>query len=603
METNNNLFADFAPVRAAQWKAKIIEDLKGADYDKKLVWKTDEGFPVQPFYSTEDRPLFNLDRYTPSFPSARKWLNYIEINAADAKAANARAVKMHQQGANGFLFRIADTGPVSFDTLLEGLDLNKIEVSYSLEKPFFYFLPSWFDYLLQHNLHAPDVTGFVELDVLDKWCLTGQEPDFRTLAEWIKSTKAYPDFRRLVIRSHAFVNAGSNVTQELAFTLNKLTDYIDRLTMKGCSANDIIGNLVLHLAIGGDYFFEIAKLRAVRVLLKNILRVYDREDAEVPVLCSNSSWSKSFYDSNVNLLRNTSEAMSALLGGCDALLIVPHDAGYQSPTDFSTRIALNIANILKEESYFDKVSDPAAGSYYIENLTAALTESALKLFREVEAKGGFIEAFKEGFIQQSIATVKDKKEKELASRKRVYVGTNKYPNLQEKAVLKQNDRAVTTANGLNLLVAQRATRVFDELRSRTLAHFEKTGYIPRVYLACFGNLAMRKARATFAGEFFGTAGFDILGEFFFNDPVTAATDAAQSEAAIIVMCSSDQDYETSAAAFARTFKSLALHKTLVLAGYPEPIVQELKSAGVDTFIHIKSNAVEVLTAFQNKLVS
>jgi len=298
------------------------------------------------------------------------------------------------------------------------------------------------------------------------------------------------------------------------------------------------------------------------------------------------------------MLRNTSEAMSAILGGCDALLSLPHDAGFQQPSDFSTRIALNIANILKEESYFDKVTNPAAGSYYIENITKSITEHTLVLFKEIEEKGGFIKAFGDGIIQQKIGLIRDKKEKELASRKRVYIGSNKYPNTQENALLKEENKTITPTS---LLSEQRATKLFDDLRSRTLAHIEQTGFVPRVYLACFGNPAMRKARAIFSAEFFGTAGFNI-GEHFFKDAMEAAKESAGSEADIIVICSSDQDYETSAAEFARLFKSLSKNKILVLAGYPETIAEALQQAGSVCFIHIKSNAIEVLSAFQNKLL-
>jgi methylmalonyl-CoA mutase len=353
------------------------------------------------------------------------------------------------------------------------------------------------------------------------------------------------------------------------------------------------------MAIAGDYFFEIAKLRTVRILLKGILKLYNCE-VPVTIFSSNSTWSKSLYDANVNMLRNTTEAMAAVLGGCDALLTYPHDYSYGQPSPFSQRVALNISNLLREESYFDKVVDPSGGSFYIEALTGSLAEHALQLFKELENNQGFIEAFRAGIIQQKIQAVRDKKEKEIALRRRVYVGTNKYPNPSERTTLKEA-KTEEKQGELQLLHDQRATRSFEELRTKTLKYFDETGFIPKVYLACFGNLAMIKARATFSIEFFASAGFEILGEYFYTDMQNAAQESAASNANIVVICSSDTDYETSAIAFAETFKSLSKDKLLILAGYPESIVEQVQQAGVDSFIHIKSNAIEVLSDFQRKL--
>jgi methylmalonyl-CoA mutase len=416
----------------------------------------------------------------------------------------------------------------------------------------------------------------------------------------MKVTLPATAFKTLVLKSHAFINAGSNTVQELAFTLNKLTDYIDKLSAKDLAVSRIIENLLLHTAIGGDYFFEIAKLRSLRIILKSIIGLYGI-DVPIQILSSNSIWSKTYYDPNVNMLRNTTEAMSAVIGGCDALLTFPHDYSYAKPSRFSQRVALNISNLLKEESYFNKVADPAAGSYYIENLTSNLTENALNLFREVEENGGFIDSFSAGLIQERIELIRTRKEKEIASRKRVYVGTNKYPNLQEKAALREVNNKPKNKTGTPLLYPQHAARSFELLRDRTIRHFESTGFIPKVYLACFGNLAARKSRASFAAEFFGTAGFEIMGEFFFDDAQKAAEESAKSNADIVVICSSDLEYETYGVAFAELFKKVSKDKILVLAGYPEKIVEDLKKGGVDRFIHIKSDAIEILSDFQAKL--
>lgn len=597
------MFSDFAPVTREQWKAKALEDLKGADFDKKLVWKTDDGFSVYPFYTREDiDTLDGLQAQDRLFARPhREWVSYATVTVTNPMTANKHARHLVKCGATGILFTFPDPGEPDFPVLLKGLDPVVLPIAFATEQPSVALLSDYFTYLYEQNIKAERVRGFYASDVLERWVTTGEEPDMETVANLLRLSAAAPGFKSLVVQSHAFVNAGAGTAQELAFTLNKITDYLDKLTEGGVDREVVTGNLMLHLAVGSDYFVEIAKLRAVRLLLKGILDLYATEAEAVPVLASNALWSKSFYDPYVNLLRNTTEAMSAVLGGCDALLVQPHDSSFAEPSPFSQRIALNVSNLLKEEAYFDKVVDPAAGCYYIESLTAQLADTALALFKEVEAGGGFMEAFREGAVQEKIRVVREKKEAEIASRKRVYVGTNKYPNGQEKMVLPSAALPQERSGDVPLLLPQRATRLFEELRSRTLVHAQATGFTPRVYLAAFGNLAMRKARATFASEFFGTAGFAVLGEFYDADPVKGAENAAASEADIVVICSSDADYETGAAAFAQAFRAKAKDRLLVLAGYPEALVPALKDAGVDSFIHVKTNAIEVLTQFQNKL--
>lgn len=603
MERTDNLFSDFAPVSKAQWKAKALEDLKGAGFDKKLVWKTDDGFSVYPFYTREDIDALDaLQAQDRLFARPRReWVGYAAVTVTNPLTANKQARYLVKCGATGILFTFTDPGEPDFPVLLKGLDPVVLSIAFATGQPSVALLSDYFTYLYEQNIKPERVRGFYAADVLERWVTTGEEPDMETVANLLRLSAAAPGFKSLVVQSLAFVNAGAGTVQELAFTLNKVTDYLDKLTEGGVEREVVTGNLMLHLAVGGDYFFEIAKLRAVRVLLKSVVDLYGSEADAVAVLASNALWSKSFYDPYVNLLRNTTEAMSAVLGGCDALLVQPHDSSYAAPSPFSQRIALNVSTLLKEESYFDKVVDPAAGCYYLESLTAQLAGTALALVKEVEAGGGFMEAFREGIVQEKVRAVREKKEAEIASRKRVYVGTNKYPNAQEKMVLSSAGQSQQRGNGFPLLVPQRATRLFEELRSRTLAHAQATGFTPRVYLAAFGNLALRKARATFAAEFFGTAGFSVLGEFYNADPVKGAEDAAASEADIVVICSSDADYETGAAPFAQAFRAKANDRLLVLAGYPEALVPDLKKAGVDSFIHVKTNAIEVLTQFQNKL--
>ncbi|MBL7738317.1 MAG: hypothetical protein JNK14_03805 [Chitinophagaceae bacterium] len=598
MANDVKLFSEFQPVTAKAWKEVAIKDLKGADFDKKLVWKTEEGILVQPFYTEEDLPAVS---FTKDDHGKKGWLNYIGVNTSDPAAANEFIRRMMAFDISGVLLNIEDPEKIDFHILLNDVNPEKIEISFQLPKPSPSLFRNYFDFIVSKGIELSAIHGFVQTDVLETWSVTGQDPDIESLAEQMKVTAQAEHFKGLMLSSHSFVNAGSGIVQELAFTLSKVTDTIELLEKTGLEREKIIDQLALHLAIGGNYFFEIAKLRAIRTVLTAILERYSVPVPEVPVLSSNAAWSKSLYDPNVNMLRNTTEAMSAILGGCDAILIHPHDSAYNDPDEFSHRVALNISNLLKEESYFDKVADPAAGSYYIETITSGVAEKTLQLFNEFEANGGYVESFVEGVIQEKIAELREKKENETALRRQVYVGTNKYPDLQERTPSIGKVLDDTAAFDFPLLRPQRATQRFEEMKQRTRHEFELTGKLPKVYLACFGNLAMRKARASFVAEFFGTAGFEIMGEFFFDDIKKGAEESVKSDADIVVLCSSDAEYETDGKLFAEGFKQCGSDKKLLVAGYPAAITDILRQAGVDDFIHVKTNVIEFITALQSEL--
>ncbi|MBC7874645.1 MAG: hypothetical protein H7Y01_11640, partial [Ferruginibacter sp.] len=503
MTDNLKLFSTFDPVSKKQWKETAVADLKGADFEKRLVWKTDEGIVVQPFYTEED--LQNISVLSQPTPTTnRQWTNYVEVETSAQPEANKFILRMIEFGITGILLKIHEPEKIDFSILLRNIDPEKIQIAFKLHAPSPDLIGRYFTFLKTQNVHLSEIRGFVQSDVLEEWSVSGLTPDFDRLAEQLKITSGAENFRGLMLSSVAFVNAGSGIVQESAFILSKLTDTIEMLERAGLKKDQIIPELGLHMGIGGDYFFEIAKLRAIRPVLAAVLKCYTELVTYIPVLSSNSAWSKSLYDPTVNMLRNTSEAMSAILGNCDAILLNPHDSTYKSPDEFSHRIALNISNLLKEESYFDKVTDPGAGSYYIETITTGIADKTLLLFKEVEEDGGYIESFKRGLIQEKISGVKNKKEDEIATRKKVYVGTNKYVNPQEKISLNPEKVTHTIDPGFPLLPQERATQNFESLRQRSQHQFERTGKTLKVYLACFGNPAMRNIRASFSAEFFDT---------------------------------------------------------------------------------------------------
>lgn len=600
MGQDAKLFSEFDPVKKAAWKEKAISDLKGADFDKKLVWKTDEGIDVQPYYTSEDLESTDISIFQNESPE-RKWINFSEVKVKDQKQDNHLILNLLKFDVKGITLVIDKPDAVDFNLLLKDIDLTQVMIGFQLSIPSPELIKKYFDYLSEHNIDLNEINGYVQADVLEEWSVTGQKPDFEKLAEIIKTTVSAKNFKGLMLSSGSFVNAGSGIAQEMAFTLNKLTDTIEELERLGINSQSVLDEIGFHLAIGGDYFFEIAKIRAFRKIAKEILNCYSQSIPDIFILSSNSMWSKSLYDPNVNMLRNTTETMSAIIGGCDAILIKPHDSTYKTPEQFSKRIALNISNLLREESYFDKVVDPAAGSYYIESITAQLAEKSLQLFKQIESEGGYIKAFQAGDIQNQIRAIKNKKESEISTRKRVYVGTNKYPDFKEKISSKLNSDNTQLSSENQLLKPQRSVKTFEQLRQETQKHFEATQMLPKVYLACYGNLAMRKARAAFASEFFGTAGFEIMGEFFNDNIQKLAEESAKSEADVVVICSSDPEYESEGKTFAEGFKKVGKDKKLILAGYPAEIVEDLKKSGVDDFIHVKTNVIDFISKLQKEL--
>jgi methylmalonyl-CoA mutase len=307
------------------------------------------------------------------------------------------------------------------------------------------------------------------------------------------------------------------------------------------------------------------------------------------------------------MLRNTTEAMAAILGGCNSISIHPFDIIFSDSNEFSRRISRNINNILKDESYFDKVDDPASGSYYIETLTNKLIEHALELFRDVEKKGGFIRQFQNGEIQHNIFRERDKKFENLSKRKSILVGTNQYPNVEERIdkdeiISLKKDLNETTLDK-NILVENRGSKQFEKLRIATELYALKKGENkrPEVFLSLIGNnKVMRKARASFAWGFFGCAGFSIKESNPTDSLFKAVEKAIHSKADIVVICGSDEDYQSMAVDYAKAFKSN--HKgILVIAGNPAEGKPEMINAGIDDFIHIRSDIIESLTGFQKKL--
>ena len=304
------------------------------------------------------------------------------------------------------------------------------------------------------------------------------------------------------------------------------------------------------------------------------------------------------------MLRGTTETMSAAIAGVDSIEVLPFDYAFRAPGEFSNRIARNVQSILKEESRFNKIIDPAAGSYYIENLTASIISAAWNLFKTVEEKGGYTEAFKAGFVQAEVKAVSDKKDKNFAQRRETILGSNQYPNFLEKASDEITKEIVTRGAEsckcscqvekiAEPLQKYRAAQAFEALRLST----DRCGKQPQVFMLTFGNLAMCRARAQFSSNFFAVAGFKVVDNNRFASIEEGAKAALEAKADIVVACSADDEYLEAVPQIAKLIGDKAI---VVVAGDPECRPQ-LEEQGIKNFIHVKCNILDTLKEYQKAM--
>ena len=608
------MFTEFPPVSTEKWEEVINKDLKGADYEKKLVWKTIEGFKVKPYYRAED--LENLE-YLDSNPGQEPytrgkhtdnnvWDIRQDINVNDVQQANAIALEAVKRGATslGLCACEADTKE-KMQQLLKGINLEAVKINFLCAKNMLETLKLFVEVINANGFDAKKVAGSTNYDMFSHALLHGEYREseaasFATAKALVEYAKAnLPLFRVLTINGRHIHNAGSNIVQELGFSLAAANEMIAQLTDMGCKMEQVASSITLSFATGSNYFMEIAKVRAARLLWSKIVEQYHPSCGcafKVFIHTTSSNWNKSIYDPYVNMLRTTTETMSAAIAGADAISVAPFDSAFKDADEFSYRIARNQQLLLKEESYLDKIVDPAAGSYYIENLTNSIAQYAWENFLAVESKGGFAKAIAEGYIQDEVAKVAQQRDMDIATRKTTILGTNQYPNLIEKMdskIEKKGCCCCGKGNGtIKTLHQYRGAEAFEQLRLAT----EKSGKRPKVFLLTYGNLAMRKARSGFATNFFGVAGYEIIDNAGFKTAEEGINAALESKADIVVMCSSDDEYAEIAEAVCNGLKGKV--KSIVLAGYPKEQVETYKGYGVDEFIHVKTNVLESLTQFQ-----
>jgi methylmalonyl-CoA mutase len=431
MAKNEKLFDQFPPVSTKEWMDKIAIDLKGADFDDKLVWKIAEGFNVKPFYREEDiENLTHINTLPGEYPYLRgtkvkdnNWLIRQNIEVSDYSEANGKALTILMKGVDSLGFIITDIESVSLNnlrSLLNNIHIDIVEINFLCNGKAKEILDHIVTISKERGVDPLMISGAIEADPIGRLAANGKlcvsvEEGFDYLTSLTLSASVFPNLQTVHLNASWFNNSGAGIVEELAFAVSIGCEYMKQLTDRGIDTDLAASKIRFCFGIGPHYFPEIAKLRAARLLWSVIIKGFEPADLKCSKMVINSVTSrrdKTVNDPYINMLRTQTEAMSATLGGANSLTVEPFDLTFRQPDEFSERIARNQQLILKEEAYFDKVADPGAGSYYIENLTSLMAENAWKLFLEIEEKGGFLSCRESGFINEKLAMAVARQENE-----------------------------------------------------------------------------------------------------------------------------------------------------------------------------------------------
>ena len=615
MANREKLFSEFVAPTRQEWLDKIAVDLKGADFEKKLVWRTNEGFNVQPFYRREDlEGLRTVDSLPGEFPYVRGnkkdnnlWLVRQDIEVEDAKAANAKALDILNKGVDslGFVVPGEMVSKETVETLLDGIYVEMVELNFkTCQRHCVELAGLLVDYCKARGAKLENVRGSIGFDPIDRILSKGKDVSavMAQARPLVESLREMPLMRCINVDSVSLNNAGAYIYQELGYALAWGNEWMQLLTDAGVDAGEAARRIKFNMGVSENYFMEIAKFRAARLLWAQIVKRYEPGcdcACQMHVCAVTSEYNQTVFDSYVNLLRSQTEAMSAALANVDSMVVTPFDKPYERPDDFSERLARNQQLLLKEEAHFDKIVDVAGGSYYVETLTDAIAKEAWKLFLAVEQEGGFLALALEGRIQEAVNASNAKRHADAGKRKEFILGTNQFPNFNERSEGKRPvDSGCSQCQGegegsIARLNPERLASEFERLRLATEAAEKQ----PVAFMLTIGNLAMRQARAQFSCNFLAAAGYRVIDNLGFGSVEEGVDAALAAGADIVVICSSDDEYAEYAVP---AFEYLNHRAMFVVAGAPA-CSEELRVAGIENFIHVRVNQLETLRAYNEKL--
>jgi len=593
-----SLFDAFPSISAEEWQQALEKTLKGRP-TSSLNWDTGEGFMLKPYYRQADMGVQEQ-----AFPAKRGG----QFNAADtgwqaveemqmeggeweSKIAQMAEAEIH----SAFLYQTGGELPTPIGEILSKFPLQQTALHLSLESSPSLLAADIYMALSTQRVKADLLTGTLTNDPINKALASGRTPSTVSLTHieaGVTAFSASPWFRGAGLDLQYIAEQGGTLTQQLAVALASVVAYFDFLEQSGSevSKEQLVENLAVTFAVGTSFPLEIAKLRAFRMLFVQLLDSYKIEaaDEKLPFIRSRiSPWHYANYDPHNNLLRATTAAMAAIIGGTQALSIPPFDILQTGGTTTSARLARNIQHLLTHESYLDRVTDPAGGSFYIEQATLSLAEAAWGLFQQIEGAGGLLAAAEKGLISAWIQESAAKKQAEIAKQKRVQVGVNKYPNAKESY-----PELAVTADDL------RAAAPFERLRQRADTHAATSGKRLKAFLLLFGDVRMRNARSQFARNLLGVAGMEVLESQSPNEVEKGIKEALESRPNVIVLCSSDADALAQGPGLVRQLRDGYPDAALFLAGKPEG----WENLGVDDTIAARMNVLTFLNGWLDKWI-
>ncbi|HVU32390.1 MAG TPA: methylmalonyl-CoA mutase family protein [Opitutaceae bacterium] len=629
-------------------------------FEKKLVTRTLDGIALQPLYTRADLQRLPHVKFAPGeVPfvrgtrpggnQGRAWKVAQELRAATPADFNQALTSALMRGQDAVVIEspALPADLPAWRTALAGVDISAVPVHLDAGVNALPTAALYMSFAAENRQDWGKLTGGITADPLTAWVTDGKlergwERELDALAGWTRwAANHAPNLRSVRVNARIWGDAGATVVQELAFALAAGAEYLRALNERGISIETAAKRIQFTFAIGPQFFTEIAKFRAWRPLWTRVVAAFGGHPelgAAAAVHAATGSWNKTLLDPHVNMLRVTTEALSAVLGGCDSLHVSPYDELTGAPNDFSHRIARNVHVLLAEEFGFTHPADPAGGSWYVETLTDDVARKAWELFQTIAARGGFAAALREGLPQKLVSEAAGEKADAVGRRRMALIGTNVFPNLREKpltiatpvaaasaakttvalprlapkaswperfeAALAVARAGASTADIATLAGAKtrrpdpiqtvapfRAAAGFEQLRSAAEAWERKTGKRPRVFLAKIGPAIQHKARADFSAGFFASGGFEVQAKQTFETATAAAEAAAGSGAPVAVLCSTDDTYPELVPAFAAAAKAARPGLKVVLAGLPaEPqVVEAYRTAGVDEFIHMRAN--------------
>lgn len=645
---SNNLFSEFPPVSKDEWEKQIKKDLKGEKYKEKLYWNTFEDFGALPFYRKEDLGQVNHQTSGP-VKSPSSWQICEPVYGSDPKSANSEILNAIAGGANSVSLLVKATanegllnGDISGTHLQSQKGLTTLLENVPPSETSLFFDSGMITPAIAAMLknHAADIDASLLFDPFTYIAKHGRHPiSAEQQNSIIRQLVNHTNYRVLAADGLAYQQSGATIVQELGISLAIASEYFANLPQQ--AREKAANQFFVRLSVGSLYFPEIAKFRAVRLLWKQLLNAYDiTDDIDLWIDAQTTSTNKTAVDPHSNILRATTEAMAAILGGANRITIRPYDENFQQPDSFSKRISRNIHHILSKEAYLGKVNDPSAGSYYIETLTETIAKKSWEFFRLIEKQGGFVKALENRIIQTEFNSSRQAKDTAYTTRKKVLTGANQYPD-PEAEISKNLSSAVKVdslkdsgteyqpdpsnlieslqrafENGAfvgdllsvmtdpgkviyRALPEYRAGKVFEEIRLKTKEFTQETGRAPSVCLVPAGSIKWRNARSEFSQNFLGCAGFKINRPFGFNNLDEAAEQLNRDEFDIFVLCSSDEEYEEMVKAFCNTFSD---NKTIcILAGNPGDKEDDYRNQGIDFFIYNGINQPEILSKMQHRL--